>query len=123
MLRTSTHSDSFVDCLPRGGRILPRRILMGATTWVLPRCRTCTGLKRNENSMSGRNGDRSRFHRQRRAKLHDRTRIRELRKTVTAQEAGSGAKVRIKTGLMLLPDTGRKYDSKSSGISDGSEIR
>ena len=91
--------------------------------WVLPRCRTCTGLKRNENSMSGRNGDRSRFHRQRRAKLHDRTRIRELRKTVTAQEAGSGAKVRIKTGLMLLPDTGRKYDSKSSGISDGSEIR
>src|SRR6058998_2327506 len=30
--------------------------------WVLPRCRTCTGLKRNENSMSGRNGDRSRFY-------------------------------------------------------------
>ena len=57
--------------------------------WVLPRCRTCTGLKRNENSMSGRNGDRSRFHRQRRAKLHNRTRIRELRKTLTAQEAGS----------------------------------
>ena len=32
MLRMSTHSGSFLDCLPRGGRILPRRILMGATT-------------------------------------------------------------------------------------------
>jgi hypothetical protein len=45
-----------------------------------------------ENSMSRKNGDRSRFHRQRRAKLHNRTRIRELRKTLTAQETRSDQK-------------------------------
>jgi len=39
--------------------------------------------------MSRKNGDRARFHRQRRAKLHNRTRIRELRKTVRLHKAGS----------------------------------
>jgi hypothetical protein len=39
-----------------------------------------------ENRMSRQNGDRSRFNRQRKAKLHSRTRIRELRKTAKAQE-------------------------------------
>jgi hypothetical protein len=52
--------------------------------------RPCVGLK--ENRMSRRNGDRSRFHRQRRAKIHYRTRIRELWKTVRAQETTSAQK-------------------------------
>ena len=39
--------------------------------------------------MSGRNGARARFHRQRRAKIHNRTRIRELWKTLKPPEAGS----------------------------------
>jgi len=39
----------------------------------------CVGLK--ENRMSRKNGDRSRFDRQRKAKIHARTRIRELWKT------------------------------------------
>jgi hypothetical protein len=53
--------------------------------------------RKKENKMSGRNGDRSRFHRQRRAKLHNRTRIRELRKALTSQETGSAAKSEGKT--------------------------
>jgi hypothetical protein len=43
--------------------------------------------------MSLKNGDRSRFHRQRRAKIHNRTRIRELWKTVKAKEAPAAQKV------------------------------
>ncbi len=42
--------------------------------------------------MSRRNGDRSRFNRQRKAKLHDRTRIRDLRKTLKSQETDSAKK-------------------------------
>jgi hypothetical protein len=39
--------------------------------------------------MSRKNGDRARFDRQRRAKIHNRTRIRELWKTVRARETTS----------------------------------
>src|SRR5215470_4528140 len=53
--------------------------------------RPCVGLK--ENRMSRRNGDRSRFHRQRRAKIHNRTRIRELWKTVRTKEPTSAQRV------------------------------
>ena len=42
--------------------------------------------------MSHKNGDRARFDRQRKAKMHDRTRIRELRKTLKQQAAGSAKK-------------------------------
>jgi hypothetical protein len=37
--------------------------------------------------MSGKNGDRSRFDRQRKAKMHDREKIRELRKGLQAAVA------------------------------------
>jgi hypothetical protein len=40
-----------------------------------------------EELMSRTNGDRSRFDRQRKAKIHNKTRIRELWKEVKAQEA------------------------------------
>jgi hypothetical protein len=36
--------------------------------------------------MSGKNGDRSRFDRQRKAKLHDREKVREMRKGLQAPE-------------------------------------
>jgi len=39
--------------------------------------------------MSARNGDRSRFHRQRKAKIHNRSRIREVRKALEASKANS----------------------------------
>jgi hypothetical protein len=42
--------------------------------------------------MSRRNGNRSRFDRQRNAKLHNRTRIREFRKTLKLHSGGSEAK-------------------------------
>ena len=42
--------------------------------------------------MSGKNGDRSRFNRQRKAKMHDRTRIREMRKSLQAPKANTTEK-------------------------------
>jgi hypothetical protein len=39
--------------------------------------------------VSTKNGDRARFHRQRRTKLHNRTRIRDLRKRLRLHKAGS----------------------------------
>jgi len=42
--------------------------------------------------MSGKNGDRSRFNRQRKAKMHDRTRIREMRKLLQAPKANTTEK-------------------------------
>jgi hypothetical protein len=45
--------------------------------------------------MSGKNGDRSRHDRQRKSKMHDREKIRELRKTLTQptpQQADSQTK-------------------------------
>jgi hypothetical protein len=74
----SISSDSFLDCLPRGGRILPRRILIQGA--VAAR----VGVK--EERMSRKNGDRSRFDRQRKAKIHNRTRIRGLWTTIRAQK-------------------------------------
>jgi hypothetical protein len=46
--------------------------------------RECVGLK--EDRMSRKNGDRSRFDRQRKAKIHNRTRIRDLWKTIRDQK-------------------------------------
>jgi hypothetical protein len=43
--------------------------------------------------MSGKNGDRARFNRQRKAKMHDRTRIREMRKALEASKANTIEKV------------------------------
>jgi hypothetical protein len=43
--------------------------------------------------MSRKNGDRARFDRQRRAKIHNRTRIRELWKTIRAQETTSAQNI------------------------------
>jgi hypothetical protein len=48
----------------------------------------CVGLKEG-NRMSRKNGDRSRFDRQRKAKIHSRTQIRELWKTIRPQETTS----------------------------------
>jgi hypothetical protein len=46
-----------------------------------------------ENLMSRKNGDRARFDRQRKAKIHNRTRIRELWKTLKAQGAAPAQSV------------------------------
>ena len=50
-----------------------------------------------ENRMSRKNGDRARFDRQRRAKIQNRTRIRELWKTIRAQETPSAQNADRKT--------------------------
>ena len=42
--------------------------------------------------MSGKNGDRARFNHQRKAKMHDRTRIREMRKALQAPKVNSTEK-------------------------------
>src|SRR5215475_5888690 len=81
MLRVPILSDSFLDCLPRNGRIPPRRILM--RTPAISRWRRSENGKRN--SLSRRHGDRSRLNRQRRAKLHDRAHIWDLRKTLRSR--------------------------------------
>jgi hypothetical protein len=46
--------------------------------------------------VSGRNGDRSRFHRQHRVKPHNRTSVRELWKALRQQE--TGARIGLKQG-------------------------
>jgi hypothetical protein len=46
--------------------------------------------------MSHKNGNRSRFDRQRKAKMHDRSRIRELRKKLNAQTGQAEAKAAAK---------------------------
>ena len=48
--------------------------------------------------MSHKNGNRSRFDRQRKAKMHNRTRIRELGKAMKA-ESKSGAKPNTKPSI------------------------
>jgi hypothetical protein len=42
--------------------------------------------------MSRKNGDRARFNRQRKAKMHDRTRIREMRKALQVPKSNATAK-------------------------------
>jgi hypothetical protein len=42
--------------------------------------------------MSHKNGDRARFDRQRKARMHNRTRIRELRKTLPSGEGAAASK-------------------------------
>jgi hypothetical protein len=59
--------------------------------------------------MSRKNGDRARFDRQRRAKIHNRTRIRELWKTMRAQKTASAQNVAGKT--LGSPETTRKAGS------------
>jgi hypothetical protein len=46
--------------------------------------------------MSGKNGDRSRFDRQRKSKMHDREKIRELRKSLSqpSEKAASTPKAK-----------------------------
>jgi hypothetical protein len=56
----------------------------------VPAC-VCVGLKGNR--MSRKNGDRARFDRQRKAKIHNRTRTRELSKTVRARETTTAQNV------------------------------
>jgi hypothetical protein len=51
------------------------------------RLRACVAFK--EKRVSRKNGDRARFNRQRKAKIHNRTRIRELWKTIRAQDTTS----------------------------------
>jgi len=55
--------------------------------------------------MSRKNGDRARFDRQRRAKIHNRTRIRELWKTVRAQKSPSAQNVDRPGNTLASPET------------------
>src|SRR5215467_6336274 len=87
MLVVSILSDSFPDCLPRGGRILPENPDACFHDLALER------MKGKESDMSRRNGDRSSFNCLRRAKLHNWTRIRELRKILRSQESEPEQKV------------------------------
>ena len=76
------------------------------------RLRACVGLK--ENPMSRKNGDRSRFDRQRKAKIHNRTRIRDLWKTIKGQE-GTSVQNADRRGKTLSPtETTKKSTVKSS---------
>ena len=47
---------------------------------------------RKENALSRRNGDRSRFDRQRKAKLQNRVHIREFRKTLKSRAQSNATK-------------------------------
>jgi hypothetical protein len=67
--------------------------------------------------MSRRNGDRSRFDRQRIAKLHDRARIQDLRKKLRSQ-GDSGQTSQPRRDDVIAP-----IQAGYSGIYDGSEIR
>lgn len=75
------------------------------------RLSACAGLK--ENRMSRKNGDRSRFDRQRKAKIHNRTRIRELWKTLRAQESTSAQKVDRPGKTLSSTETTKKGSSDS----------
>ena len=48
--------------------------------------------------MSRRNGDRSRYNRVRKARIHARTRIRNLQKKLDVKEAGTGSKPEAAAG-------------------------
>ena len=67
-----------------------------------------------ENRMSGKNGDRSRFDRQRKAKIHNRTRIRELWKTIGAQEAASAESAARPDTTLGSPETTTKSAIEST---------
>src|SRR5262245_59981652 len=102
----SISCDSFLDCLPRGVRILRRRILMqiavACVCWL------------KENCMSRKNGDHARFDRQRKAKIHNRTRIRELRKTIRAQESTSAQNADRRGKKLGSPESTKKSTIKST---------
>jgi len=65
--------------------------------------------------MSGKNGDRSRFDRQRKAKIHNRTRIRELWKTIRAHKT-TPAQNAVQPGKTLgSPETTKKSTIEIDG--------
>jgi hypothetical protein len=72
----------------------------------------CVGLK--ENCMSRKNGDRARFDRQRKAKIHNRTRIRELWKTVSARKTTSAQNVDQPNKTLGSPETTKKSAIEST---------
>src|SRR5215469_8068955 len=82
---SSISCDSFLDCLPHGRSNTSKKNLHA------PKQCGCVGSK--ENRMSRKNGDRARFDRQRRAKIHNKSRIRELWKTIKAQETTAAQNV------------------------------
>jgi hypothetical protein len=69
----------------------------------LPAC-----VASKENRMSRKNGDRARFDRQRRAKIHNRTRIRKLWETIRAQETTSAQNVARAGKTLGSPETTKK---------------
>jgi hypothetical protein len=64
--------------------------------------------------MSRKNGDRSRFDRQRKAKIHNRTRMRELWKTIRAQESTSAQNADPRRQMLGSPETTKKSKLKST---------
>src|SRR5215471_6970866 len=67
-------------------------------------CTVCVDLK--EDHMSRKNGDRARFDRQRNTKIHNRARIRELWKTIRAQETSSAQNVARPGKTLGSPEAG-----------------
>src|SRR5262249_8137653 len=82
---SSISCDSFLDCLPHGRSNTSKKNLHTSK-----QC-GCVGSK--ENRMSIKIGDRARLDRQRRAKIHNGSRIRELWKAIRAQETTSAQNV------------------------------
>ena len=81
MLNASVFQNSFLDGLSR------RLFRDVVTSKAKESSISASDLRIRRNVMSGKNGDRARFNRQRKAKMHDRTRIREMRKALQAPKA------------------------------------
>ena len=64
--------------------------------------------------MSRKNGDRARFDRQRRAKIHNRTRIRELWKTLRARGTTSAQNLDRPVKTLVSPVTTEKSTMEST---------
>jgi hypothetical protein len=75
------------------------------------RLRAYVGLK--ENRMSRKNGDRSRFDRQRKAEIHNRTGIRELWTTIRAQGTTSAQNADRPGKTLASPETTKKSKIES----------
>jgi uncharacterized protein (DUF2252 family) len=65
--------------------------------------------------MSRKNGDRSRFDRQRKAKIRNRTRIRELWKAIRTQETTSSQNAGRPGKALGSPETTKKSTIESTG--------
>src|SRR5262249_6251046 len=98
--------DSFLDCLPRGGRYFQEE--SSSKQWLR------ASIDWKEDRMSRKNGDRSRFDRQWKAKIHNRTRIRELWKTIRAQETSSGQNADRSGKIQGSLETTKKSTIKSA---------